>query len=115
MDRVTVAKLLQRALDYAVSHQGENACRNGLCMTAEHMRARGYFTKEERDALHAVIEELLDEWRRGCGLPDKGFAYLWVGILRRRGIPPATEQIFPIWRQVYEDKIKELETGVHHG
>ena len=25
------------------------------------------------------------------------------------------KQIFPIWRQVYEDKIKELETGVHHG
>lgn len=115
MDRVAVAKLLQRALDYAVSHYGEHACRYGLCLVVEHMRELGYFSKEERDALHVVIEELLDEWRQGCRLPDEGFVYLWVGILRRRGIPPATEQIFPHWRQAYEDKIEELETGVHHG
>lgn len=115
MDRVTVAKLLQRALDYAILCFGESACKYGLCIAVDQMRQKGYFTKVERDALHEVINDLLDEWQQRCADQDRNFLYLWVGIAVHHNMTYLTEQIFPVWRQVYEDKIKELETGVHHG
>lgn len=115
MDKKTVAKLLQRALDYAILHFGESACKCGLCIVVDHMRQEGYFTKVERDVLHEVINDLLDEWQQRCADQDRNIAYLWVGIAVHHNTTVFAEQIFPIWRQVYEDKIKELETGVHHG
>ena len=115
MDNLTVAKLLQRALDYAVRDYGKSACKNGLCMIVREMKTKGYFSKEESNALYLAIDELLVEWRHRCELKDKGFSYLWVGIHKCRGISSLTTEIFPLWCQAYEDKIKELKTGVHRG
>lgn len=115
MDKKTVAKLLQRALDYAILHYGESACKYGLCLAVDRMRHKDYLTKVECYVLHEVINDLLDEWQQRCADQDRNFAFLWVGIAVYHNMTHLTEQIFPIWRQVYEDKIKELETGVHHG
>ena len=115
MDNLTVAKLLQRALDYAILHYGKSACKNGLCMVVKEMGTKGYFKKEERSTLYLVIDELLAEWHHRCELKDTGFSYLWVGIHKCRGISSLTAEIFPLWCQAYEDKIKELKTGVRHG
>lgn len=118
MNKMTLANLLQRALDYASNHYGEEACRNGLCMAVSQMRARGYLTKEECHVLHDVIEDLVDEWGQRCMCRGKDFAYLWVGIAIYHSIDHSkarTAQLFPLWRQAYEDKIKELKTGTHHG
>lgn len=115
MDRVTLANLLQRALDFAVHHEGMMVCKNGLCWTVERMRSWGYLTQEERWALLSVIKEVVMEWQQRCEPQDRNFPYLWVGIVVSQGISPRVDEIFPLWCQAYEDKIKELKTGVHHG
>ena len=115
MNNQIVAELLQRALDYAVRNYGKSACKNGLCMVVNEMKTKGYFSKEESNALYLVIDELLAEWQHQCELKDRGFAYLWVGIHKYYGIISLTTEIFPHWYQVYADKIEELKTGVHHG
>ena len=115
MDRKIVAKLLQRALDYAIFHVGESACKYGLCIAVDQMRQEGYFAEEERSILHEVINDLLDEWQQRCADQARNITYLWVGIAVYHNMTNLTEQIFPVWRQVYEDKIKELKTGVQHG
>ena len=115
MNKKTVAKLLQRALDYVILHFSESACKYGLCIAVDQMRQEGYFTGVECNVLHKVINDLLDEWQPRCTYEGRNTAYLWVGIAVHYNMSRRTEQIFPIWRQVYGDKIKELETGVHHG
>ena len=116
MERKIVADHLQKALDFAIDEYGEQACRNGLCFAVNQMRSRGYLTKEEHQALLGVIDELMWEWGRRCGCPGGFLVYLWSGIVIQQNLLlPRTSEVFPLWRQAYEDKIEELKTGVHHG
>lgn len=118
MDRKDVANLLQKALDFATDLYDKMACRYGLCSVIYRMLKEGQITKEEYCTLNDVVEELLKESKQRLGRPDDDYVFLWVGIARYHNFSltePQTEKIFPLWRQAYEDRIKELETGVHHG